>query len=81
MGRVHGSWTSTGVVHGRHRIEAAAVAHQSSYSQPVWATTAHHEVGKTKKSSPGFSSDLHQSLYGGKEAVELQLRMATAQAR
>jgi hypothetical protein len=34
--------------------EATAVAHQSSCSRPIRATTAHHEVGKMKKSSLGF---------------------------
>jgi hypothetical protein len=56
------------LVHGGHRTEAAVVAHRSSYSRPVRATMAHHELGKTKKSSPGFGSDLHRSLYGGEEA-------------
>jgi hypothetical protein len=73
MDRVHGSWTSAGVVHGGHRTEAAVVAHQSSYSRPVQAMVAHREVGKTKKSSLGFGSDLHQSLYGSKEVVRRRL--------
>jgi hypothetical protein len=57
------------LVHGGHRTEEAMVAHGSSYSQPVWATVAHREVGKMKKSSPGFGSDLHRSLYGGEEVA------------
>jgi hypothetical protein len=68
--RVHGSWTSAGAVHGGHRIEVVVGAHRSSYSQLVQATTARHEVGKTKKSSPGFGSDLNRSLYGGKEVTQ-----------
>jgi hypothetical protein len=35
-------------------IDATVVAHQSSCSRPIRATTAHHEVGKMKKSSLGF---------------------------
>jgi hypothetical protein len=54
MDRVHGSWSTAALAHGGPGTEA---------------TVAHHEVGKTKKSSPGFGFDLHQSLYGGKEAV------------
>jgi hypothetical protein len=69
MDRVHGSWTSAGAIHGGHRTEAAMVAHRSSCSRPIRATAARHEVGKTKKSLSGFSSDLHQSLYSGKEAT------------
>jgi hypothetical protein len=69
MDRVHGSWAAAALVHGGLRREAMAVAHRSSCSHPVRATAACHEVGKTKKGSPGFSSDLHRSLYGGKEAV------------
>jgi hypothetical protein len=69
MDQVHGSWTSAGAVHGGHRTEAAVVARWSSCSRPVWATTARNEVGKTKENSPEFSSDLHRSLHGGKEAV------------
>jgi hypothetical protein len=69
MDRVHGSWTSVGMVHGGHRTEAAVVAHRSSCSRPVWAMVSHHEVAKMKKSSLGFSSDLHRSLYDGKEAA------------
>jgi hypothetical protein len=69
MDQVHGSWTSVGAVHGGHRTEAAMVAHRSSCSWSVRATAARHEVGKMKESSPGFGSDLHQSLYGGKEAT------------
>jgi hypothetical protein len=57
------------LVHGGHRIEAAVVAHQSSCSRPVRATVAQRKVGKMKKSSPGFSFDLHRSLYGGEEAA------------
>jgi hypothetical protein len=69
MDRFHGSWTSTDSVHGGHRIEAVVVAHRSSCSRPVQATTAHHDVRKMRKSSPGFGSDLHQSLYGGKDVA------------
>jgi hypothetical protein len=69
MDRVHGSWTSVGAVHSGHRIEVVVVAHWSSRSRQVWATAAHHEVGKTKKCSSGFGSDLHRSLYDGKEVA------------
>jgi hypothetical protein len=69
MYRVHPSWTSAGVVHGGHRTKEAVVAHRSSYSRLVQATAACHEVGKTKMSSPGFGSDLHRSLYSGKEVA------------
>jgi hypothetical protein len=43
-----------GGVHGGHRIELAVVARRSSYSLPVRATMARHEVGKMKESSQGF---------------------------
>jgi hypothetical protein len=56
------------LVHGGHRTEAVVVARRSSYSRPVRPTMAHHELGKTKKSSLRFISDLHRSLYGGEEA-------------
>jgi hypothetical protein len=52
-----------------HRTEAAVVAHRSSCSRSVRATTAHRMVGKTKKSSLGFGANLHQSLYGGEEGA------------
>jgi hypothetical protein len=58
------------LVHGGHRTEEAVVAHRSSCSRPIRATTAHREVGKTKKSSSGFGSDLHRSLYGGEETAQ-----------
>jgi hypothetical protein len=61
------------LVHGGHRTEVVVAAHQSSCSRPVRATAAHHKVGKTKN-SPGFGSDLHRSLYGGKEAARRQWR-------
>jgi hypothetical protein len=70
MDSVHGSWTSASAVHGGHRIEAVVVALWSSCYRPVQATAAHREVGKMKKSSLGFGSDLHRSLYGGKEAAQ-----------
>jgi hypothetical protein len=57
------------LIHGEPITEEAVVARQSSCSRPVRATVAHSEVGKTKKSSPGFGSDLHRSLYGGEEAA------------
>jgi hypothetical protein len=57
------------LVHSGHRTEEAVVAHQSSFSRPVWATAAHRDVGKTKKSSSGFGSDLQRSLYGSEEAA------------
>jgi hypothetical protein len=57
------------LVHGGHKIEAAVVAHRSSCSRSVRSTAAHRKVGKTKKSSPGFGSALHQSLYGTEEVA------------
>jgi hypothetical protein len=60
------------LVHGGHRIEAAVVAHWTSCSQTVQATAAHRKLGKTKKSSPGFGSDLHRSLYGSEEVARWQ---------
>jgi hypothetical protein len=69
MDRVHGSWTAAALVHGGPGTEATTVDHWSSCSQQVQATAAHHEVGKMKKSSPGFGSDLHRSLYGGKDVA------------
>jgi hypothetical protein len=57
------------LVHGGHRIEATVVAHRSSCSWSIRAMAARRNVGKTKKSSPGFGSDLHRSLYGGEEVT------------
>jgi hypothetical protein len=57
------------LVHGGHRTEEAAVAHRSSFSWSVWATAAHRDVGKTKKGSSGFGSDLQRSLYDCEEAA------------
>jgi hypothetical protein len=57
------------LAHGGHRTVVAVVPRWSSCSWPVRAMVAHRKVGKTKKSSPGFGSDLHRSLYGGEEAV------------
>jgi hypothetical protein len=63
----HEPWVA--LDHGGHRTEEAVLAHRSSYSQLVRAMEAHREVGETKKSSLGFGSDLHRSLYNGEEAA------------
>jgi hypothetical protein len=75
----HGLWVA--LVHDGPRTVEAVVAHWSSCSRPVQATGTRHEVGKTKRSSSGFSSDLHRGLDGSAMMAELRLRPEMVWAR